>query len=91
VEINRNAQPDKRTYKVNFQLFRDLAPNYQPVVSLKETINELNAGLKAVNFSDRDYRNSIFMRLKMLNTLLEKGYITETLEWKLRKLHKTSG
>jgi len=91
VEINRNAQPDKRTYKVNFQLFRDLAPNYQPVVSLKETINELSAGLKAVNFSDRDYRNSIFMRLKMLNTLLEKGYITETLEWKLRKLHKTSG
>jgi nucleoside-diphosphate-sugar epimerase len=91
VEINRNAQPDKRTYKVNFQLFRNLAPSYQPGVNLKETINELSAGLEAVNFSDRDYRNSIFMRLKMLNTLHEKGFITENLEWKTRKFQKTSG
>lgn len=90
VDTNRNAHPDKRTYRVNFQLFRDLAPSHQPGVSLKETINELNAGLMAINFSDRNYRNSIFMRLNMLNTLLEKGFLTETLEWNIRKLQQTS-
>jgi nucleoside-diphosphate-sugar epimerase len=91
VEINRNAQPDKRTYRVDFGLFKGLAPGYQPEVSLKDTINELVAGLESIHFRDDNYRGSNFIRLKMLNMLHQKGFITETLEWKPRKLQKTSG
>jgi nucleoside-diphosphate-sugar epimerase len=91
VEINRNAQPDKRTYRVDFGLFKELAPGYQPEVSLKDTINELVAGLESIHFRDENYRGSNFIRLKTLNMLHQKGFITETLEWKTRKLQKTSG
>jgi nucleoside-diphosphate-sugar epimerase len=88
VEINRNAQPDKRTYRVDFRLFRELAPDHQPEAGLKETIDELRAGLEAFHFSDRDYRNSSFMRLKMLKTLHQSGFITENLEWKIQNVLK---
>jgi nucleoside-diphosphate-sugar epimerase len=91
VEINRNAQPDKRSYRVNFGLFKELAPGYQPEISLKDTINELVAGLESIHFRDANYRGSNFIRLKMLNTLHQKGFITETLEWKTRKFQKTGG
>ena len=37
VSINTNAPPDKRSYKVDFSLFNQLAPDYGPTVSL-ETI-----------------------------------------------------
>ncbi|MBI5665325.1 MAG: SDR family oxidoreductase [Nitrospirae bacterium] len=81
VSINKNAQPDKRSYRVSFKLFKELAPEYQPEVSLKETIQELKNGLEAMNFSDGNFRNSGFMRLKVLTHLREQGLLTENLEW----------
>ena len=41
ISINKNAQPDKRSYRVSFDLFRNLAPDYQPEVDLITTIKEL--------------------------------------------------
>jgi nucleoside-diphosphate-sugar epimerase len=81
VSINKNAQPDKRSYRVNFELFRKLAPDYQPEVNLTETIKKLKEGLQAMNFSDDNFRNSGFIRLKVLNHLREDGLLTENLEW----------
>jgi nucleoside-diphosphate-sugar epimerase len=81
VSINKNAQPDKRSYRVNFELFKKLAPDYQPEVSLKATITELKNGLEAMNFSDDNFRNSKFMRLKVLTDLQYKRLLTERLEW----------
>lgn len=91
VEINRNAQPDKRTYQVNFGLFRELAPGYQPEAGLKETISELVTGLESIRFRDANYRDSHFMRLKMLKTLHQKGLLTDMLVWKTDKHQKTNG
>jgi nucleoside-diphosphate-sugar epimerase len=81
VSINKNAQPDKRSYRVNFELFKKLAPDYQPEVSLNATIIELKNGLEAMNFNDDNFRNSRFMRLKVLNHLREYGFLNEHLGW----------
>jgi len=81
VSINENAQPDKRSYRVNFDLFKKLAPDYQPEVSLKETIMELKNGLEAMDFSDGNFRNSRLMRLKVLTHLREEGFLNEDLAW----------
>jgi len=81
VSINKNAQPDKRSYRVNFELFKKLAPDYQPEVSLNATIIELKNGLEAMNFNDDNFRNSRFMRLKVLNHLREHGFLNEYLGW----------
>jgi nucleoside-diphosphate-sugar epimerase len=81
ISINKNAQPDKRSYKVSFDLFKKLAPDYQPHVDLITTIKELKSGLEAMGFQDKDFRNSKYMRLKVLTHLRNKGLLTEKLEW----------
>jgi nucleoside-diphosphate-sugar epimerase len=81
ISINKDAQPDKRSYRVNFDLFRRLAPDYQPEVDLITTIRELKEGLESMKFRDEDFRNSRFMRLKVLTYLRSKHLLTEKLEW----------
>ncbi len=81
ISINKNAQPDKRTYRVSFDLFKRLAPDYQPEVDLITTIKELKTGLVAMNFNNSDFRNSEFMRLKVLTGLQSRGLLTEKLKW----------
>lgn len=81
ISINKNAQPDKRSYKVCFDLFKKMAPNYQPEVDLMGTIQELRDGLKAMDFKNEDFRNSKFMRLKVLTHLRNKALLNEKLEW----------
>lgn len=81
VSINENAQPDKRSYRVCFGLYRKLAPDYQPEIDLISSIKELKDGLVAMNFKNPDFRNSRFMRLKVLTDLQSKSLLTENLEW----------
>ena len=81
VSINKDAQPDKRSYRVNFDLFRRLAPKHQPRIGLTESIKDLKSGLEAMRFMDGDFRNSRHMRLKVLTELQEKGLLDNTLRW----------
>ena len=81
LSINTNAQPDKRSYKVDFSLFKELAPDYQPQVTLDASIDRLIDGLSRMNFSDSDFRNSPFMRLKLLESHIQAGRLSKDLEW----------
>jgi len=81
ISINKDAQPDKRSYRVNFDLFKKLAPFHQPKVSLTESVKELKNGLESMGFRDGEFRNSRYMRLKILTELQEKGYLNEKLQW----------
>jgi nucleoside-diphosphate-sugar epimerase len=79
--VNPDAPPDKRSYKVNFDLFKKLAPNHQPEWDLKSSIESLFENLKAMKFEDKDYRNSQFIRLQILNRLQEKNLLDNNLSW----------
>ena len=81
VSINTAAAPDKRSYKVDFSLFRKLAPNHQPQYDLAATIKELKAGLEAMNFADADFRKSQLMRLNMLSSLRKNNLLSDDLRW----------
>jgi len=85
ISINKNAQPDKRSYRVNFDLFQGLALDYQPQCDLPSTIHELKEGLAAINFSDSKFHDSRYIRLKVLNSLREKGLLNEQLQWQSRR------
>src|SRR5262245_30596843 len=50
VSINHHAPPDKRSYRVDFSLFRALAPEHVPQVSLVDTVLGLRAGLESMRF-----------------------------------------
>ena len=81
VSLNKDAQPDKRSYRVSFDLFKKLAPNHQPMNDLITSIKDLKDGLNAIQFNDKEFRNSKYMRLKVLSDLINTGYLTEKLTW----------
>ena len=81
VEVNPNAMPDKRSYRVCFDLFKRLAPQHQPEIRLADSVRKLRLGLESMKFSDPDFRNSNLVRLKVLNHLLERQLINDNLEW----------
>ena len=81
VSINKNAAPDKRSYRVNFDYYKKLAPDHQPKYNLIDTIEELRDGLEGMGFNDEKFRDSNYMRLNMLNQLRGKGLLNENLEW----------
>jgi UDP-glucose 4-epimerase len=81
VSINTSAPVDSRSYKVDFGLFRSLAPDHQPLVTLERSIENLVDGLKKMNFKDADFRSSDLIRLKVLQDHMDKGRINEKLVW----------
>jgi nucleoside-diphosphate-sugar epimerase len=81
VSINKDAEPDKRSYRVDFSLFKKLAPAHQPRFDLRSTVEELRDGLLSMGFADQNFRNSQFMRLKVLTHLRETNLLSEKLEW----------
>ncbi|TVT41523.1 SDR family oxidoreductase [Hymenobacter setariae] len=81
VSVNPAAAPDLRSYRVDFSLFQELAPDHQPQHSLAATIAELHEKLLAMGFRDPEFRGSRLMRLRVLAALREQGELTEQLTW----------
>jgi len=81
ISINEGAQPDRRSYQVSFDRFMELAPEFQPTIDLQTAIVDLKEGMEAINFQNKDFRNSQLIRLNMLKRLKTAGLITDNLEW----------
>jgi nucleoside-diphosphate-sugar epimerase len=81
VSINLSAPVDSRSYKVDFALYRSLAPDHQPLVTLDQSIQNLIAGLKQMNFHDADFRSSDLMRLKVLQGHINNRRLDGSLWW----------
>lgn len=79
VSINANAQPDKRSYKVSFDLYKKLAPAHQPQVSLTNAVEDLKTGLLRIDFNDSNFRQSDLIRLKTIQKLIDNKIIDQNL------------
>jgi nucleoside-diphosphate-sugar epimerase len=83
VSINQAAPPDARSYRVDFSLFRELAPAHQPRFGLDESIAGLVRGLHSISFSDPDFRRSERMiRLNTLSSLIARSEVGVDLRWR---------
>ena len=87
VLINKDAQPDKRSYRVNFDKFTKLAQGFLPVVDLHTAVEDLRDGLTTMKFQDPNFRTGEFMRLVTLKRLREMGHLTDNLEWTDRSVN----
>ncbi|MEO5865001.1 MAG: SDR family oxidoreductase [Nitrospiraceae bacterium] len=86
VSINKDAQPDKRSYRVNFDKFTKLAQGFLPAVDLQSAVVDLRDGLVAMHFQDTNFRTGEFMRLVTLKRLRESGQLTDSLVWRERAI-----
>ena len=82
LSFNIKALPDKRSYKVNFDLFEKLAPKFTPIYSLQDTISELIDGISKIkHLIPYDFHKSDFMRLHILENHLNNGRLSSDLRW----------
>ena len=82
LSVNTHALPDKRSYKVNFDLFEALAPNHKPIYTLRDTISELVDGISEIrHLIYDDFRTSDFMRLHILENHLKNRRLSADLRW----------
>jgi nucleoside-diphosphate-sugar epimerase len=81
ISLNPDAPPDKRSYRANFDLFKKLAPDHQPQEDLITTVKEIHENLKGMNFSDGKFRESMYIRLRVLDNLQKIGMLNSNLEW----------
>ena len=79
--VNTQAQPDTRSYKVDFSRFAALAPEFQPQITLAHSIQLLREGLIGIGFADAEFRSSSFMRLKILESHIASGRLSADLRW----------
>ncbi len=83
IQINKDAAPDRRSYRVNFDLFHDMAPGYTPAVSLEQGVADLVSYTKDLLKVPAEYRSDdVFSRLHVLDRLVEQGKLDEELFWK---------
>ncbi|CAN5254313.1 SDR family oxidoreductase [soil metagenome] len=75
VTIATDAPADNRSYRVDFSLFEKLAPDHQPIETLAGTIADLRDKFVASGFNDKNFRQSGFIRLKILNALVDDGIL----------------
>lgn len=80
LSINKNASPDKRSYKVDFSKFSNLAKNYGCSISLDDAIDDLLDGLKNCQDLSSNFRNTNYMRLNYLNSLINSSVINKNLK-----------
>jgi nucleoside-diphosphate-sugar epimerase len=81
VVVNKNAQPDKRSYRVSFAKFSKLAQGFLPEVDLTTAVVELKDGLASMGFCDEEFRSSKFIRLNVLRSLKDSRLMNDSLEW----------
>jgi len=81
VSINTDAPADKRSYRVDFTKWRELAPNHQPTQTLDSAIAELAANFRTLPDLDENFRQSTRIRLHRLNELKDAGLMGDDLRW----------
>jgi len=82
VEINTNAQPDNRSYRVDFSKFAELAPNHQPQKDFAQAVKELEAQVKEMDFENTSVRDSKFIRLNILRAHVDGEKLDKELRWR---------
>jgi nucleoside-diphosphate-sugar epimerase len=70
LKINENAQPDKRSYRVDFSLYESLNPSHNKFVGINDAVNDLVNGLNSIGFNDKNFRSGKLIRLNVLNKTL---------------------
>lgn len=80
VIINLGAKSDTRSYQVDFSKYERLSNNKKPIMNLEKTIIELKNKLKKVKIP-KNFRNSYFMRLNVINKLINAKHLDSNLKW----------
>ncbi len=81
IRIN-DSNVDKRSYRVDFSLFKKIAPKYQPSMKFETAVKQLEYFFKKEKSALKNFRNSPkWSRLSRLNHLIKNKKINKKLYW----------
>jgi len=80
LKYSNRAFDDPRSYKVDFSLFKKLAPNFQPQVKIDDCIKKLHSMIEK-NIPIKDYNSEKLIRLSYLKKLIYEKKINKNLTW----------
>lgn len=72
---------DARSYKVNFDKFSSLFPNFIQQWPLSRSVKDLVVRLKKMNFDKKDFESGIYTRLSVIKNMIDKNRLTKDLFW----------
>ena len=82
IDINKDAAKDRRSYKVDFSLYKSLAGDFYPKQNIHTSIDQIAKLISEINLPESDFRESNFLRLNHLRNLVKLNSIDKLLKWR---------
>ncbi|MFC1888809.1 NAD-dependent epimerase/dehydratase family protein [Thermodesulfobacteriota bacterium] len=81
VEYLNQAEPDQRTYNVDFSKITERIPGFKPRWTLDKGVEEIYRSFKEQGITIEEFDGNRYIRLKHLKHLMEGGQLSEDLRW----------
>jgi len=81
VDYAKDAEPDKRTYRVDFSKISRALPEFQPQWNARKGAEELYKAYKKYEVKLDEFEGSKYKRIDQIKQLLKNGELDNTLRW----------
>lgn len=81
VEYAPDAEPDKRTYRVDFSKIRRLVPAFKPEWDARKGAHELYAAYRKYGLRLEDFEGPKYKRISHIEQLIQAGLLDGRLRW----------
>ena len=78
--INKENK-DNRSYEVNFTKFENIAYDFNPIISIEQSIDNLYQAIKKINFKNNKFRESSYIRLFKIKELISNNNLNKNFYW----------
>lgn len=82
IEYTNEHGSDSRSYRVNFDKFHKLFPEFKQEWPLERSVKDLIGHLKAENYSREDFLSGKYTRMVVLKNLIDSGKVNNMLYYK---------
>lgn len=79
VRINSNAASDKRSYRVDFSLYRSLSGRGTSCKPIGTSIKQIADAIERSGFRNTDFRESFLIRLNTVKQLQQRDHLSQSL------------
>jgi len=81
VEFANIPDPDKRSYRVNFEKFNTTLPDAKPVWNAVSGAQQIYDTIQSLKLTSEDFEGARYNRLPHLKMLIKNGYLDPTFRW----------
>jgi nucleoside-diphosphate-sugar epimerase len=84
IEVNPEAVPDKRSYRVDFSKFQNLSGFATPLISIDQSVDMLKKHFRMLidEYDGKQVNKDLFVRHYTLKKLIADGRLASNLRWK---------